>query len=80
MAARPDDGRWVGALTAGYTHRLSSVWAFDFSVGASLTASFVPDVFAAAYGGNSVFSGKLFVEARLMKMFSAGRRERVSAR
>jgi hypothetical protein len=64
-SAARDTGKWVGALTVGYTHRLASLWAFDFSVGGS---------FAAAYGGNSIFSGKLFLEARLMKMFAAGRR------
>jgi hypothetical protein len=71
-SSSPDQGRWVGALTLGYTRKLISVWAFDFAVGGSLTLSFVPDDFAGAYGGNALFSGKLFLEARWLKMFSKG--------
>jgi hypothetical protein len=72
--AQDDTGRWVGALTLGYTRRVLTLWAFDFSIGGSATASFVPDAFATAYGGNAVFSARLFLEARWMKSFAAGRR------
>jgi hypothetical protein len=71
----PNNGLWVGALTAGYTRRLASLWAFDVSIGGSATLSFLPNAFAGTYGGNSVMSGKLFLEARLMKMFAIWRRQ-----
>jgi hypothetical protein len=74
VAPQPEVGQWVGALTIGYTRRLTSLWAFDFSVGGSATVSFVPGDYRTAYGGSSIFSGKLFLEARMMKMFAAGRR------
>lgn len=63
---RPD---WVGATTLGYTRKIVSLGPLDFHVGASGTLDFMTDTFAGAYGGNVIVSGKLFVEARLMKMF-----------
>ena len=60
---------WVGALTAGYTRKIVGVGPVDFSVGASGTLGFVSDPFVSAYGGRVIVSGKLFVEARVIKMF-----------
>jgi hypothetical protein len=74
VATEPDSGRWVAALTAGYTHRLASLSAFDFSVGGSATLDFLPNAFSAAYGGNAIFAAKLFLECRVVKMLAFGRR------
>lgn len=73
-ASAPNSGVWAGALTIGYTRRIVSLWAFDFGVGGSGTVTFLPAPFEAAYGGAAVVSGKLFLEARLLKMFSVGPR------
>ena len=45
----------------------------DFSVGASGTLNFMTDVFLGAYGGRPILSGKLFVEARAIKMWDVRR-------
>lgn len=62
------DPLFVGALTLGYTRTLTSLGPADLSMGAMGTANFVPDVFSAAYGGNSAYVARLFVEARFMTM------------
>jgi hypothetical protein len=69
LPAQPNDPDWVGALTAGYTRKIVSVGPFDFSAGASGTLNFMTDTFLNAYGGRPIVSGKLFVEARVIKMF-----------
>ncbi len=66
----PNTGRWVGAATLGYTRRIVSVWGFDVSVGGSGTLSVVPPVYSSAYGGQTIWSGKLFLEARFYRMFA----------
>jgi hypothetical protein len=72
QAPAPNSGRWVAALTLGATQRIVSLWGFDFSAGASATASGVPDDYAADYGGVVVFSGKVFLEARFIRGFAVG--------
>ena len=69
LPADPNAPDWVGALTAGYTRRIVSVGPVDFSAGASGTLNFMTDTFLNAYGGRPIVSGKLFVEARVIKMF-----------
>jgi hypothetical protein len=64
---------WVGALTAGYTRRAVSLGPVDFSVGASGTLNFLSDPCLSAYGGRPILSGKLFVEARVIKMWDVRR-------
>ena len=73
LPADPNGPEWVGALTLGYTRKAVSVGPFDFSVGASGTLNFMPDVFLGAYGGRPILSGKLFVEARAIKMWDVRR-------
>ncbi|MFI5289954.1 MAG: hypothetical protein ACHQ17_09910, partial [Polyangia bacterium] len=68
----PNGGEWVGALTVGYTRRIISLWGFDFSVGASGTLDFLPSDFATAYGGQVAAIGRVFLGARLMKMWTVG--------
>jgi hypothetical protein len=68
-SATPNQPDWVGATTLGYTRKIVSLGPIDFHVGASGTLNFMTDTFLAAYGGRPILSGKLFVEARGMKMF-----------
>ena len=69
VPANPNAPDWVGAVTAGYTRKIVALGPVDFSVGASGTLNFMTDTFLNAYGGRPIVSGKLFVEARLIKMF-----------
>jgi hypothetical protein len=71
--AAPNVGQWVGALTLGETTRIISWWGFDFSAGASATASALPSDYAPSYGGSVVFSGKVFIEARFLRGFASAR-------
>jgi len=73
LPANPNEPDWVGALTAGYTRRAVSLGPLDFSVGASGTLNFLTDPFLNAYGGRPIVSGKLFVEARVIKMWDVRR-------
>jgi hypothetical protein len=70
----PNVGHWAGALTLGVTRRVVSAWGFDFSLGGSSTATVLPPSYVTAYGGSVVFSGKLFLEARFIRMFAVGDR------
>jgi hypothetical protein len=67
--------QWVGAWTLGFTRRIVSLWAFDFNVGAAGTLSFLPNDYQPAYGGAVVAVGRLYLEARFVKMWSLGGRE-----
>lgn len=68
LASSPD---WVGAITLGYTRKIVSLGPLDFDVGAAGTLNFMTDVFLPAYGGRPILSGKLFLAARLMQMWSS---------
>jgi hypothetical protein len=73
LPANPNDPDWVGALTLGYTRQVVSVGPVDFRVGASGSLGFMTDVFLNAYGERPILSGKLFVEARAIKMWDVRR-------
>jgi hypothetical protein len=73
LPADANEPDWVGAVTAGYTRKIVSVGPVDFSAGASGTLGFMTDRFLSTYGGRPIVSGKLFVEARLIKMFEVRR-------
>jgi len=73
LPADPNAPDWVGAVTAGYTRRAVTLGPVDFSVGASGTLNFLTDPFLNAYGGRPIVSGKLFVEARVIKMWDVRR-------
>jgi hypothetical protein len=64
--------QWVGALTVGFTRRIVSLWGFDFDVGVAGTLDFLPEDFQPAYGGGVVAVGRMFLEARFVKMWSLG--------
>jgi hypothetical protein len=63
-----NDGKWVSAVTLGYTHFVSSFEGVELGVGASVTKSFLPDEFQASYGGNP-WSGKFFLQLKGMRMW-----------
>jgi hypothetical protein len=62
-----NEGRWVTALTLGYTHEIIQADSVQIGVGASATKDFLPSEFISAYGSNP-WTGKLFVELSGMKM------------
>lgn len=74
LAPAMDDGRWVSALTLGYTRRIVAAGSVEFTVGGSGTLNLVDEAFAEAYGGRALLSGRLFVQARGMQMWHFGRR------
>jgi hypothetical protein len=62
-------GRWVTALTLGYTHKVFSIETADFGLGGSVTQDFLPSEFHDAYGGNP-FSARIYLQAQGMKMWN----------
>ncbi len=68
VAANGDKGRWVTAVTLGYTHALGQWDALELGLGASVTKDFLPAVYRDAYGGNPV-TARLFLQASGMKMW-----------
>ncbi|MGZ3722479.1 MAG: hypothetical protein ACXVA9_06095, partial [Bdellovibrionales bacterium] len=67
-ASEPNRGRYVTALTLGYTHKLGTWDVFDVGLGGSLTKDFLPSEYRTAYGGNPL-SGKIFLQLSGMKMW-----------
>jgi hypothetical protein len=68
-APEPDDGRWVAALTLGYTRRIVALGPVELSVGGLGTLSLLDEAFAGPYGGRALLGGRLFLQARAMKMW-----------
>jgi hypothetical protein len=68
----PNIGAWVVVPTVGYSRKIVSVGPFDFFVGGSISVNFLPAEFSAAYGGPAPISGKVFLEARGIHMWSFG--------
>lgn len=62
-------GRWVSAMTLGYSHLLATPGKVEFTAGASATKNFLPQDFIGAYGGNS-WSGKVFIQLAGMDMWN----------
>lgn len=65
---RPDVGRWVTALTIGYTHELASCGEAKLSLGGSVTKDILPGVYRAAYGGDPL-TARVFLQLGGMKMW-----------
>jgi hypothetical protein len=70
----PDEGRWLAALTLGYSNRIFDILrdegpglGFGVYLGGSLTKGFLPEDFRSAYGGDP-WSGKIFLQLGGMKM------------
>ena len=63
-----NEGKWVTALTVGYTHKFASWETGDVGAGMSFTKDILPSAFQADYGGNPV-AGKVFLQVGGMKMW-----------
>ena len=61
-------GKWVEALTLGYTRNLKNFSEFKLSWGGSLSLDFLPQEFQNAYGPNPLTS-KVFLQLSGMKMW-----------
>lgn len=59
---------WVVAATLGYSHLIWDFTAIKLNLGASVTKSFMPSAFSAAYDGNP-WSGKIFLQLSGMDMW-----------
>lgn len=57
----PDRGRWVSAITLGYSRQLAAWDGWELRAGASVTNDQTPADFSAAYAGNP-FSYKFFFQ------------------
>jgi hypothetical protein len=67
-APNQNTGRWVAAVTLGYTHQLADLSGVRLGLGGSVTKDFLPDEFVASYGG-SPWSGKVFLQIGGMGMW-----------
>lgn len=65
------DGKYVAALTLGYTYNLSPWKELEIGLGASVTKNILPGEFQASYGGDP-WVGKLFFQIGGMKMWMKG--------
>lgn len=65
-----NQGRWVEALTVGYTHSLKKWEDVELGLGASVTVDFLPSALSGGYGGSSPFTGKVFLQLGGSKMWS----------
>lgn len=64
----PDTGRWVTAITLGYSHRVASWDGWELRAGASVTNDQTPVEFAGAYAGNPL-SYKFFFQLGGSQMY-----------
>ncbi len=67
--ADTNSGRWVAAVTLGYTHRITSWEGSELGAGASATADFLPSGYEAVYG-KTPLTGKVFLNLNGMKMWN----------
>ena len=63
-----NQGRWVEALTLGYTHEAASWSGATLGIGASITKTFVPSEFQVSYG-TGPWSVKAFIQFSGMRMW-----------
>lgn len=68
-SSEPDDGKWITAVTIGYTQKISTWNNIDLSLGGSITTYQLPNEFEAAYGGDPM-AGKIFLRTSGMKMWN----------
>lgn len=67
VATDGDEGRWVTAITLGYTHTLKNWESGAVGLGASITQNLLPGEFQDAYGGNPL-TAKIFLQIGGMTM------------
>jgi len=67
----PDDhqGRWVKAVTLGYTHKIKSWEDASLKLGGSVTKDFLPEAMRAAYGDENPWTAKAFLQVSGMTMW-----------
>lgn len=70
ITSAPDQnrGRWVAAVTLGYTHYLAQFEGATLGLGASVTKDILPNEYSSSYGGNP-WSGKVFLQLKGMRMW-----------
>lgn len=68
---KPQEPRYVTAITAGYTYDLMKLTDGKLRLGVSVTKNFAPSEFKNAYGGDP-WSGRVFVQVSGMKMGDFG--------
>ncbi len=62
-------GKWIGALTLGYTHAVKKWESAELGLGGSVTLDRLPAEFLAAYGGQNPITGKIFIQLSGMQMW-----------
>jgi hypothetical protein len=67
-ASDPDRGRWVGAVTVGYSHALAAWEGFELALGGSVTKTFLPNEMSGPYGGNP-WTARVFAQIVGMRMW-----------
>jgi hypothetical protein len=67
-ASAANDGRWVTALTLGYTYKIGAWENAEMGLGASLTKDLLPSEYQAVYSGDPL-TAKVFLQATGMKMW-----------
>lgn len=68
-APSSNSGRFVGAITLGYSYALLKEEFGEAAIGGSVTANFVPQEFASAYGGNNPWGARVFVQLKGFQMW-----------
>jgi hypothetical protein len=66
--AEPNSGRWVSAMTLGYTHYFAHWEGATLGIGGALTKNFLPADFSSAYDGNP-WAAKVFLQLKGMRMW-----------
>lgn len=68
-SSNPNDGKWVTAVTLGYTHKIAN-WDFtEIGLGGSVTKDILPGEYRGAYGGDPL-TAKVFLQFGGMKMWN----------
>jgi len=68
-SSEPDLGRWVEAITVGYSRQLAAWDGWELNFGASLNLDLTPPEFSADYAGNP-FTYKFFFQIGGMQMYN----------
>ena len=69
--SNPVDGKWIGALTLGYTRVLLRTAGTELGLGTSGTIDFFPSDFEAAYGSKNPLTAKVFLQFGGMGMWES---------
>lgn len=64
----PNRGRWVAAVTLGYTHQIANFDGLSMGLGTSITKNIIPDAFKSSYGSAPI-TGKVSLQIKGMRMW-----------